>query len=155
MNSGVTFRRFHFARSIAGALLPRLLIVFLLPCMLFAQDSASQKKRQAAQADETYTKGISALQQGDLATAQAAFEKVVRMAPNSAEGHNSLGWVFLAQEQIDSAIRQFPAAVRLMPNFVQPTLKLATALLLTADVHGVLRYSRVTSLMRPEHSHGP
>src|SRR6185312_5934785 len=37
----------------------------------------------AAQADEIYRQGIAALQQGDLATAKADFEKVVAIQPRS------------------------------------------------------------------------
>src|SRR5260370_1306261 len=97
-------------------------------------------------------KGISALQKGDLASAKAAFENVGRMAPNSAEGHNSLGWVFLAQEQIDAAIRQFQAAVRLKPDFAQAHINLANAFLRKADTQGALRESREATRVAPEDS---
>src|SRR5713101_1376369 len=152
MNSGVIFRRFLCERVVAKALLRRLLVVFLLPWILLAQNSASQEKRQAAQADEAYAKGISALQQGDVASAQAAFESVVRMAPNSAEGHNSLGWVFLAQEQTDFAIRQFRAALRLKPDFAQAHINLANAFLRKANTQSALRESREAVRLAPKDS---
>src|ERR1700732_5300475 len=72
MNSGLTVRRFHLARASAWGLLPRLLIYFLLPLILLGQDPTAQKGQHPTQADEVYAKGMSALQQGDLATAQAA-----------------------------------------------------------------------------------
>src|ERR1700733_15342848 len=58
-------------------------------------------QNSAGQADQIYRQGIAALQQGDLATAKADFQKVVTIQPRSAEAHNSLGWVLLAQKQID------------------------------------------------------
>jgi len=50
---------------------------------------------------------MTALQRGDLVSARAEFEKVVRFAPGSPEGHNSLGWVLLAQGDIDLRLRNF------------------------------------------------
>ena len=71
----------------------------------------------AAQADAIYRQGIAALQQRDLASARAAFEKAVQLQPRSPEGHNSLGWVLLAQKQVDPAIAQFQAALDLRHGF--------------------------------------
>ena len=62
-----------------------------------AQSTKTSEADVASGAIATYQKGMIALQQGDLAAARAAFERVVRLAPNSPEGHNSLGWVLLAQ----------------------------------------------------------
>src|SRR5207249_10439422 len=72
-----------------------------------AQSASSAKADAASRASATYQHGMSALQKGDLVSARADFEKVVRLAPNSPEGHNSLGWVLLAQGEIDSAIVHF------------------------------------------------
>src|SRR5882724_3439345 len=57
---------------------------------------AAQKTKAAAQAEAIYAQGMQSLQQGDLSAAESAFEKVLRLAPSSAEAHNSLGWVLLA-----------------------------------------------------------
>src|SRR5690349_6374474 len=63
--------------------------------------SAPQKIKPPAEAEESYAEGMQALQRGDLSAAELAFEKVLRLLPNSAEAHNSLGWVLLAQEKTD------------------------------------------------------
>src|ERR1700730_13946476 len=152
MNSGLTFRRFHFLRAAAGILRAGLLFGFLLPWILLAQDPAAQTKLRAAQAEEVYAKGMSALQRGDLATAQAAFEKVVGIAPGSPEGHNSLGWVLLAQEQIDPAIRQFQMALRLKPDFPQAHSNLANAFLRKGDTQGALGESQEAVRLAPRDS---
>ena len=68
-----------------------------------AQKGESAKADTAIDATAEYERGVSALRRGDLAGARAAFEKVLRLVPNSAEGHNSLGWVLLAQGQTDEA----------------------------------------------------
>src|SRR6266436_4773206 len=89
---------------------------FLQRCGVFlllafsAGDPCSAQSARAAPADSVsraaavYQQGMSALQNGDLSGARAAFEKVLRLAPQSPEGHNSLGWVLLAQGEIDPAI---------------------------------------------------
>src|SRR5258708_19265749 len=75
--------------------------------------SVAQKTKPPAEAEVIYAQGMQALQQGDLLAAQTAFEKVLRLAPGSAEAHNSLGWVLLAQEKIDPPIPQFHPAIKL------------------------------------------
>src|SRR5580692_11458524 len=82
-----------------------------------AQSPSSTDANSASRASATYQHGMSALQQGDLISARAAFEKVVRLAPKSPEGHNSLGWVLLAQGEVNAAIAQFQTAVKLNPDF--------------------------------------
>src|ERR1700681_653687 len=84
-----------------------------------AQTGATTKADAAAQANAEYGQGVSDLQRGDLAAARAAFEKVLRLVPSSPEGHNSLGWVLLAQGETDEAIVHFRAALRAEPTFAQ------------------------------------
>jgi len=75
-----------------------------------------------------YRQGITAVQGGDLAGARTAFEQVVKLAPGSPEGHNSLGWVLFSQGHLAEAISQFRTALRLKPNFLQAHINLANAL---------------------------
>src|ERR1700722_11557680 len=104
--------------------------------------SAAQKTKPPAQAEAAYAGGMQALQRGDLSAAEAAFKKVLRLVPASAEGHNSLGWVFMAQEKSDPAIREFRAAIKLKPEFPQARINLANAFLHTGDRDGALRESK-------------
>ena len=103
-----------------------LLIAIALPAI--AQNAISQKKTDKPAVDALYQQGIRSLQKGDLAAARAAFEKVVRLAPNAPEGHNSLGWVLLKTGNLDEAVAQLRAAVKLKPDFVEAHINLANAL---------------------------
>ena len=82
------------------------------------------------------------MQRGDLAGARAAFEKVLRLVPNSPEGHNSLGWVLLAQGQTEEAIVHFRAALRAKPAFAQAHINLSNALVQKGDHEGAVRQAR-------------
>ena len=113
-------RRSIFSAQGAFVLGAALVGVLAMPFRATAQNSA-------AQADEIYGQGITALQQGDLATAKADFERVVAIQPRSADAHNSLGWVLLAQKQVDPAIKQFGAALDLRPDFFQAHINMANA----------------------------
>src|ERR1700726_774276 len=104
-----------------------------LPCALPGQDTSAPVVGRAAQADAIYRQGIAALQQRDLVSARAAFEKAVQLQPRSPEGHNSLGWVLLAQKQVDLAIAQFQAALDLRMDFFQAHMNLSSAYLLKGD----------------------
>jgi Tfp pilus assembly protein PilF len=72
-----------------------------------AQTKNSKGSGDAAAANAIYSQGIAALQGRDLAGAREAFEKTVRLVPESPEPHNSLGWVLLAQGETDAAIAEF------------------------------------------------
>jgi Flp pilus assembly protein TadD len=115
-------------------LLPTVLIMFVpLTMGLRAQDASAPGGGRAAQADASYRVGITALQQGDLASARTAFEKTVQLQPRSPEAHNSLGWVLMAQKQVDPAIAQFQAALDLRADFFQAHMNLSSAFLLKGD----------------------
>jgi len=68
------------------------------------------------------------VKRGDLVRARAVFEQVVKLAPGSPEGHNSLGWVLFSQGQTADAISQIRIALRLKPNFPPAHVNLANAL---------------------------
>src|SRR5260370_32132132 len=98
-----------------GALCLLFLGASVAPC--FAQSARAAPADSASRAAAVYQQGMSALQNGDLSGARAAFEKVLRLAPQNPQGPNSLGWVLLAQGGIDSAIMQLLTAVKLKHDF--------------------------------------
>src|SRR5258707_7365317 len=75
-----------------------------------------QKAVEKSAIESLYKQGVRAVQNGDLGAARAAFEKVVRLAPDAPEGHNSLGWVLLSTGKIDESMGQFRTALRLNPK---------------------------------------
>src|SRR5580692_1632519 len=123
-----------------------------LPCALPGQDTSAPVVGRAAQADAIYRQGIAALQQRDLASARAAFEKAVQLQPRSPEGHNSLGWVLMAQKQVDPAIAQFQAALDLRADFFQAHMNLSTAFLLKGDAKRAAREGREAVRFAPTES---
>src|SRR5271165_6609381 len=83
-------------------------LVFLVVCGVGrGQTTNGNASADAAAANSSYSQGVDALQRQDLPGARAAFEKTVRLIPRSPEPHNSLGWVLLAQGEIDAAIAEF------------------------------------------------
>ena len=62
-----------------------LLIAIALPAIAQNAISQKQKKMDKPAVDALYQQGVRSLQKGDLAAARAAFEKVVRLAPNAPE----------------------------------------------------------------------
>src|SRR5260370_17805247 len=89
------------------------------------------------------------LQKGDLATAHANFEKALRIAPRRPGGHNSLGWVLLAEGKIDLAIAQFRTALKLHPKFPLPHINLANALLQKRRLPTALREAQHPTRLAP------
>src|SRR6266403_3468301 len=128
------------------------IVCVVLPSGLRAQDASVPVVGRAAQADAVYRQGIASLQQGDLASARTAFEKAVQLSPRSPEGHNSLGWVYLAQHQVDLAIAQFQAALDLRVDFFQAHMNLSTAFLLKGDPKRAVREGREAVRFAPTES---
>src|ERR1700733_12465443 len=124
-------------------------VVVLMACSFSA---AIPAQNSAAQADQIYAQGISALQQGDLAVAKADFERVIAIQPRSADAHNSLGWVLLAQKQVDPAIKQFGAALDLRPDFFQAHINMANAYLAKGDPKQASRSAREAIRFAPTES---
>ncbi|MBI3645646.1 MAG: tetratricopeptide repeat protein, partial [Acidobacteriales bacterium] len=91
----------------------------LLFLVVLAAGALGQKAADSSAVDSLYKQGIRSLQGGDLSAAHSAFEKVVKLAPNAPEGHNSLGWVLLKTGKLDEAVGQFRTALKLSPRFVQ------------------------------------
>src|SRR5260370_3865792 len=103
-------------------------LAVLLVLVTLARPTLAQKAPDNSAIDNLYKQGIRSLQQRDLDAARADFEKVVRLAPNAPEGHNSLGWVLMSTGKIDDAITQFHTALRLKADFLQAHINLAIAL---------------------------
>ena len=133
-----------------GALCLLFLGASVAPC--FAQSAHAAPADSASRAAAVYQQGMSALQNGDLGGARAAFEKVLRLAPQSPEGHNSLGWVLLAQGEIDPAISQFRTVVRLKHDFAQAHINLSNALARKGDLSAALSEAQEATRLAPSDS---
>lgn len=82
-----------------------------------ARSSLIEELKQHPSSVEGYNLlGIVESKLGDYASALAAFQKAVRLAPNSARTHINLGNVYLAQHRPDLAEQQFRAALRIDPG---------------------------------------
>ena len=109
----------------------------------------AQKAPDKSAIDNLYKQGVRSLQAGDLDAARADFEKVVRLAPNAPEGHNSLGWVLMSTGKIDDAITQFRTALRLNADFLQAHINLAHALSAKGDNDAAVKEARVAVKLAP------
>jgi len=63
-----------------------------------------------------------------------------------------LAGCFSRKEEIDSAIRQFQAALKLKPDFVQAHVNFANALIRKGDLSGALRESQEATRLAPNDS---
>src|SRR5271166_1777635 len=108
----------------------------------FSRQAAEPVGKSAAEVNAVYAEGMAALQRRDLGAARVSFEKVVRLAPSSAEAHNSLGWVLLSLGQLDAAIVHLRAAVKLNPGFAQARMNLSNALQQKGELAGAEREAR-------------
>src|SRR5580700_4480696 len=92
------------------------------------QAKPTPQSKPSASADSEYQKGLKLLKAGDIAGARRVFERTVKLAPASAEAHNSLGWVLFSQGETDKAIDELRTAVRLKPRFLEARINLANTL---------------------------
>ena len=78
-------------------------------------------------AEGAFQRGVDAFKRGDHAGAAQAFEEVVRLSPDSAEGHTNLGLAYLQLSRIEDAIEALEEASRLAPDAFATGVPLAAA----------------------------
>ena len=130
-------------------------IATLLVCLaMLAFSVAAQPQNPHSQVDSLYRQGLEAVKRGDLVHARTAFEQVVKLAPASPEGHNSLGWVLFSQGQTGEAISQIRIALRLKPNFLPARINLANALAQSGNLVEAESEAREAVRLAPGDSEG-
>jgi len=77
-------------------------------------------------------------------------QMMVREAPASAVGHASYGLVLSSAGRKAEALEQLRIAVEIDPNFVEPRIGLAYALIDRGDLSGAIRELREVVRLRPE-----
>jgi protein O-GlcNAc transferase len=99
-----------------------ILAIFLIPpCATYAQGASPSLK----QADAAYRAGTAAFSRNDFNVAREEFEKVVRLAPNSEQGHSDLGTVLLRLGRTGDGIRELEKALAIKPGDGNAQLNLA------------------------------
>jgi len=96
----------------------------------FAAQTASPPKSQAEineEAQAAYRAGITAVTNNEFKTAEAQFEKVVRLVPQIEEGHSALGAVLIRLGNFPQAIKELEKARALKPGDVSALTNLASA----------------------------
>jgi protein O-GlcNAc transferase len=111
------------AFSQSRAMLFASFLAAVLAASAFAQESSEALK----QADAAYREGVAALNRNDLATAQAKFEAVARLAPAVEQGHSALGAVLVREGRMSEGIRELEKALDLKPGDESAELNLALA----------------------------
>lgn len=79
------------------------------------------------QADAEYRAGVAAMSRNDLKTALADFQSVVRLAPETEQGHVALGSVLLRLGRTSEGIRELEKALALKPGDRDSQVNLAIA----------------------------
>jgi tetratricopeptide (TPR) repeat protein len=102
-------------------ILPLNLNVLLLCCSVVALEPSASLRR----ADAAYREGVTAMNQGDLKTAQSKFEVVVQLAPTTEQGHAALGAVLVREGQLTEGTRELEKALAIKPTDPDAQLNLA------------------------------
>jgi tetratricopeptide (TPR) repeat protein len=106
------------------------LIAGLATKLGFAAQTVSSPKSQAEineEAQAAYRAGITAVTNNEFKTAEAQFEKVVRLVPQIEEGHSALGAVLVRLGNFPQAIKELEKAIALKPGDVSVQTNLASA----------------------------
>ncbi len=95
----------------------------------------SQGRSDTAAASEAFRSGLAAVASHDLAAAEKAFSRVVRLAPAVAAGHSALGAVLVEQGKPAEAVPELRRALQIDPADTSAELNLgiAAAALLDTD----------------------
>jgi protein O-GlcNAc transferase len=111
----------------------RVLLVLMLGLSTelgFATQTTSSSGSQVdinKEAQAAYRAGTTAVSNNDFKTAEAQFEKVVRLAPQIEEGHSILGAVLIRLGKFPQAIKELEKALALKPGDLSAQTNLALA----------------------------
>ncbi|MBN1221774.1 MAG: tetratricopeptide repeat protein [Candidatus Aminicenantes bacterium] len=89
--------------------------------------SASEQQVKNLEAKGKFEEGVRFYQQGKLEDAIKAFEQVIALVPDFAEGYYNLGMAHLRKGDIDSAISIMQKAIDLKPDFIEAYFGLGQA----------------------------
>lgn len=95
---------------------PGLRAIALACALLFSASARAQHSPQTNAVAQLLAQGTEAMQKGDLATAEAAFQHAVTLAPRQSEAHLSLGLLDLRKGEVASAIASLKQAIALNPK---------------------------------------
>ena len=104
--------------------------IFLLPILMICFITACHRKKtdnKKAYFDKITTTniGLAYLEENQLDAAEAAFKKLIDLAPDEATGYANLGLVYLRQGQFDKAEKQLKKATDIDPK--NPDIRLIYA----------------------------
>ncbi len=91
-------------------------LVALILCGLPAAASAQDQERLYS----LYQKASAAQQKGDLSSAAALYEEIVRLSPDLAEAHANLGSIYYELRDDAKALDSLDQAIRLKPELAAP-----------------------------------
>ena len=96
-------------------------------CFADQTDPSAGSQSEINTAQAAYGAGNAAVKNNDWKTAEAEFEKVVRLMPQIEEGHSSLGAVLMQVGKFSQAIAELEKALALKPGDVAAQTNLALA----------------------------
>jgi protein O-GlcNAc transferase len=140
----------------------RLLFAFTLG-LSAAQGSAAQSASSSGaqptireEVRAAYSAGTVAATKNDLKTAEAQFEKVVRLAPQIEEGHSALGMVQIRLGKLPQAIHELQKAIELRPTDISPRINLGLAYAqIGANKKAIALFSGVEAQVRTKSGSDP
>jgi len=107
-----------------GNLLDALLLTLAMCSLLFGQGQAQQDSRIA----ELHAEAQAAEARGDLTTATARYEALVRIAPDLSAAYNNLGALYFKQREYGKAITVLKKAIEIDPQLSSASALLGMAL---------------------------
>ena len=111
----------------------RILLVLIFGSHNWTNCAALSASSSTSQADinnevqAAYQAGAAAAANNDFKTAEAQFEKVVRLAPQIEEGHSALGAALAHLGKFQQAIKELETALKLKPGDLAAQTNLALA----------------------------
>jgi len=125
------------------------------PGLLLAISVALLASRSASSQDElqrVYSEAQQAQAAGDLATATAKYEEIVRLQPRMAEAYANLGNLYYQQTKMSRAKTAYTKAAALKPNLGGPQFFLGVIAFGEHDYASALHYLQRAQTLQPGNS---
>jgi tetratricopeptide (TPR) repeat protein len=132
--ANIAFRRFF-----RGKLLPSLLLLFMTPGASSVARAQAEPSATDPQVQKIYSEAKAAEARGDLASAAASYESLLKIAPHLGAAYNNLGALYLRQKEYSKAADVLEKGLKVDPKMPSASALLGISLYELGEYGGARR----------------
>lgn len=139
-----------FLRLFRGKLLPALLLLFIAPGAFSVARAQSEPSATDPQVQKIYSEAKAAEARGDLASAVASYESLLKIAPHLGAAYNNLGALYVRQKEYAKAADVLEKGLKVDPKMSSASALLGISLYELGEYGGARRHLETALRANPK-----